>query len=125
MTYAIVDAMNGAQIPGSEGHVLKNRMQIRRPGSRAVFIDEGRLSPSSWSVWRDQERWFDQITARHGDGTNFSFADGHSEYFKWKDPRTIEIAELDHKYWQLTGRKVVALSSSPMLTFFWVHPVNA
>ena len=116
VTYAIVDAMNGALSPAGSGGpsiILKNRMQIRRPGSRAVFIDEGRLSPSSWSVWYDREQWFDQITARHGDGTNFSFADGRSEYFKWKDPRTIEIAKMDHKYWQWTARRNVELSRSP------------
>ncbi|MHC4546834.1 MAG: hypothetical protein ACYSYL_20335 [Planctomycetota bacterium] len=26
---------------------------------------------------------------RHGDGTTFSFADGHVEYWKWEDPRTV------------------------------------
>ena len=105
VTYAIVDAMNGYDaIPGADGQVLKNRVQIRRPGNRAVFLDEGRLSPASWTVHYDQENWWDQITARHGDGTNLSFADGHGEYYKWKDPRTIEIAEMKYDYWQLTGR---------------------
>ena len=113
VTYAIVDAMNGHDaIPGAEGQVLKNRMQIRRPIERAVFLDEGRLSPTSWTVWYDQERWWDQITARHGDGTNFSFADRHSEYFKWKDPRTIDIAKMDYDYWQDEGRRG-SLSFSP------------
>ena len=27
---------------------------------------------------------------RHGEGTNWSFADGHSDYHKWEDPRTID-----------------------------------
>jgi len=104
VTYAIVDPMNGYDaIPGA-GKIVKNRMEIRRPYARAVFLDEGRLSPASWTVWYDQERWWDQITARHGDGTNFSFADGRSEYWKWKDPRTIEIAKMDYDYWQNTGR---------------------
>jgi len=105
VTYAITDAMNGYDaIPGAAGHVVKNRMQIHNPSLRAVFLDEGRLSPASWTVWYDQERWWDQITARHGDGTNFSFADGHCEYWKWKDPRTIEVAKMDYDYWQGTAR---------------------
>ncbi len=105
VTYAITDAMNGYDaIPGAAGHVVKNRTQIRHPSQRAVFIDEGRLSPASWTVWYDQERWWDQITARHGDGTNFSFADGHSEYWKWKDPRTVKVAKMDYSYWQNTAR---------------------
>ncbi|MCK4292950.1 MAG: prepilin-type N-terminal cleavage/methylation domain-containing protein [Planctomycetes bacterium] len=90
VTYAIVDAMNGHDaIPGAEGHIVKNRSQIRRPGERVVFIDEGRLTPVSWTVYYDQEKWWDAPPIRHGNGTNFSFADGHSEYWKWKDPRTI------------------------------------
>jgi len=105
VTYAIVDAMNGYDaIPGAEGQIVKNREQIRRPGERAVFLDEGRLSPASWTVWYDLERWWDQITARHGDGTNLSFVDGHSEYWKWKDPSTLEICKSDYDYWQNTGR---------------------
>ena len=113
VTYAIVDAMNGYDgIPGTKNLMIYQRMQIKRPNERVVFLDEGRLSPNSWTIWYDQERWWDQITARHGDGTNFSFADGHSEYWKWKDPRTIEIAEMDYDYWQNTGRHG-NLSSSP------------
>ena len=101
VTYAIVDAMNGHDaIPGAKGQILKNREQIRKPGQRAVFVDEGRLSPSSWTVWYDQEKWWDKVTARHGDGTNWSFADGHSEYWKWKDPRTVEIGRMDRDSWR-------------------------
>ncbi|MBW8038930.1 MAG: hypothetical protein FVQ85_02900 [Planctomycetes bacterium] len=73
--------------------------------SPAKILDEGRLSPASWTIWYDQERWWDQITARHGDGTNLSFADGRAEYWKWEDPRTIEVAEMEYNYWQSTGRQ--------------------
>ncbi|MHC4694076.1 MAG: type II secretion system protein [Planctomycetota bacterium] len=105
VTYAIVDSMNGYDaIPGAAGKIIKTRMEIRNPGGRAVFLDEGRLSPASWTIWSDRERWWDQITARHGDGTNFSFADGRAEYWKWEDPHTIEIAEMAYSYWQNTGR---------------------
>lgn len=116
VTYAVVDAMNGYDaIPGAEGKILKTRMEILRPAERAVFLDEGRLSPASWTIWYDQEKWWDQITARHGDGTNFSFADGRAEYWKWQDPRTIEVAEMDYDDWQndvrTTDSKVLPLSS--------------
>ena len=113
VTYAVVDAMNGYDaIPGAAGKIIKSRMDIRKPAERAVFLDEGRLSPSSWTIWYDQERWWDQITSRHGDGTNFSFADGHSEYWKWQDQRTIDIAEMDYDYWQSTARNDVTISST-------------
>ena len=100
LTYAIVDAMNGAQyddgsprIPGTEGLTIKLLAQLSRPGERFVFIDEGQISPDSWTVHYNQESWWDAPTVRHGNGTNFSFADGHSEYWKWKDPRTVRLAK--------------------------------
>ena len=113
VTYAIVDAMNGYDaIHGAGRQILKTRMEIRRPSEMAVFLDEGRLSRESWTIWYDEERWWDQIAAQHGDGTNFSFADGRSEYWKWTDPRTIEIAEMDHDYWQRMGHHSI-LTLSP------------
>ncbi len=92
VTYSIVDYMNGHdEIENATLPPLKRRMQIRNPQRQIVFLDEGRLTASSWTVYYLQELWWDPITCRHGDGTNFSFADGHSEYWKWKDPRTVKI----------------------------------
>ncbi len=108
VTYAIPDAMNGYDHidDGDIGdYIVRRRMQLRQPQRRAIFLDEGRLSPQSWTIWFHQERWWDQITARHGDGTNFSFADGHSEYWKWNDPRTLDVAKMDYDEWQNTGRQ--------------------
>ena len=105
VTYSVVDNMNGhPEIAGITLPPIKNRAQIRNTINQIVFLDEGRLSPSSWTIYYYLERWWDQITARHGNGTNLGFADGHSEYWKWKDPRTIDIANMDYNYWQSTGR---------------------
>ena len=105
VTYAIPDAMNGYYyIPGAQQQIKTLKTQIKNPSEQIVFLDEGRLSPSSWTIHYDQERWWDQITARHGDGTNFSFADSHTEYWKWKDPRTVDVAKAEYNYWQNTGR---------------------
>jgi prepilin-type N-terminal cleavage/methylation domain-containing protein/prepilin-type processing-associated H-X9-DG protein len=92
LTYAIVDSMNGLARAGTkeDGVWLKNRTQIRRPGERIVFIDEGWVTPDSYAVHYKVERWWDDPPVRHGDGTNFSFADGHSEYWKWRGRDTIK-----------------------------------
>lgn len=105
-TYSIVDSMNGWP---SSGPRIKNRMDIIRPGERLVFLDEGWVTFASWSVPYDRESWWGSVVTvpgiennrnndpppvRHGDGTNFSFADGHSEYWKWKDSRTIKYGKL-------------------------------
>jgi prepilin-type processing-associated H-X9-DG protein len=96
LTYAIVDAMNGAtSIPGTKDLVIKRLSQVRRQAERFVFVDEGKISPDSWTVHYQQESWWDRPTVRHGDGTNFSFADGHSEYWKWRDPRTVQLAKAE------------------------------
>jgi prepilin-type processing-associated H-X9-DG protein len=105
VTYSVPDCMNGYDgITGTEGLMIKRRIEIRRPATRIVFLDEGRLSSNSWTIHYQEEKWWDQITARHGDGTNLGFADGHSDYWKWGDPRTIEVAEMDLDQWQGSGR---------------------
>ena len=40
-----------------------------------------------WSYGWSGPFWGGPI--HHSNGTCMSFADGHSEYWKWKDPRTI------------------------------------
>ena len=68
-------------------------MQIYNPvpAHRIVFIDEGWATSYSYAVHYLQESWWDDPAVRHGDGTNVSFADGHSEYWKWKGIDTIKI----------------------------------
>ena len=91
LTYAVMDSMNGFGDGTKErGLWLKNRAEIRRPDSLAVFIDEGWVTPDSYAVYYAQECWWDDPPIRHGDGTNVSFADGHSDYWKWKGIDTIK-----------------------------------
>ena len=58
------------------------------------------IRDSSWTIWYDQPTWWDQITNRHGQGTNIGFADGHGEYFKFSDSRTFEVTDADYDTWQ-------------------------
>jgi len=97
-TYAIVDAMNCrgwthlSDMPGSV--MLKKRMDIRNPGQRFVFLDDGGVGDAhlgGWTCYVKDDKWWDPPPIRHGVGTSFSFADEHSEYWKWKDPRTLEL----------------------------------
>jgi prepilin-type N-terminal cleavage/methylation domain-containing protein/prepilin-type processing-associated H-X9-DG protein len=79
--------------------------ELRRPSEKMVFIDATGLlkwidgpfkimhldepgPPKEWPPW-----WgMNCITTRHNDGGNLSFADGHCEYWRWQDPRTIKYA---------------------------------
>lgn len=94
-TYAIVDAMNGAESPMGNFKsklMIKKKTQIKRPGERIVYVDEGKTSVQSWTIFYPQESWWDAPPVRHGQGTDFSFADGHAEYWKWEDNRTIKFS---------------------------------
>jgi len=94
-TYGIVDAMNGEMtyqtVPKSV-YILR-KTHIRRPGERFVFVDEGRTSTQSWTVPYAQERWWDAPPVRHGNGSNWGFADSHVEYWKWRDYRTTQLGK--------------------------------
>lgn len=102
VTYSIVGSMWGGSTAPSTGHPeelsIKNRMQIHRPSEKFVFVDEGKWPGSPWGVWHDKPMWWDIPTVRHSNGTNWSFADGHSEYYKWRDRRTMDLAELRSPY---------------------------
>jgi prepilin-type N-terminal cleavage/methylation domain-containing protein/prepilin-type processing-associated H-X9-DG protein len=106
-TYSIVDSMNGLPRDGTyNGNVgvvvgrvvlwVKKKIEITVPGPtfRAVFIDEGRVTPDSYAVHYLNDRWWDPPHVRHGDGTDLSFADGHSEYWKWQASETIKIGKM-------------------------------
>ncbi len=98
--YAIVDAMNckgwtaRSDMPGSV--MLKRKGQIQESAYRFIFIDDGGTGGATqggWTCFVKEQKWWDPPPIRHGDGTTFSFADGHSEYRKWKDPLTIEFGK--------------------------------
>lgn len=94
-TYAIVDAMNGHT--GFEsftppGKVIRKMSELRSPGSRLVFIDEGYATTESWTIRPDVVEWWDGVPLRHGLGTTVAMADGSSEYWKWRDKRTSDFS---------------------------------
>jgi len=95
LTYAAMDGVNGLSRSGEgtvdDGAWIKNRIDIRQPSHRIVFIDEGWVTPDSFAVHYNQETWWDDPPVRHGDGTTLSFVDGHSDYWKWKGLDTVKM----------------------------------
>ncbi len=105
-TYSVVDSMNCKNWSDMGAVMLKKRLDIQEPAYRFVFLDDGGAGYAhmgGWTVYVREERWWDPPPIRHGDGTTFSFADGHSDYVKWKDPRTIEF-----------GKRVPPVAFSPV-----------
>jgi len=97
MTYAMMISSNGRSIDGSPQ--FRRRLQVPQPAQRLVFIDEGLSSPDAYSTRYDQAAWWDQPTTRHGDGTNVAFADGHSQYHKWRGLETIKKGRDNVRSW--------------------------
>lgn len=95
VTYAAMDGVNGIPRTGTTAHPwiwLKKRTDIRGSHAlRMVYIDEGWVTPDSFAVNYQKESWWDDPTVRHGDGTDFTFADGHAEYHKWEGIATIKF----------------------------------
>jgi len=106
-SYAIIESMNGWE-QSSVAHPMYRRLSDVTPaGQRMVFLDAECLTPwisgpfpvPRMNMGNDQILWTldptHSITARHSRGCNVSFADGHCEYLKYRDPRTVSLADLE------------------------------
>ena len=94
VTYAAMDGANGLSRSGEgtiqDVHWMKNITAYRRPHNRIVFIDEGWVTPDSFAVHFNRATWWDDPPVRHGEGTAQSYADGHSDWLKWRGRWTVE-----------------------------------
>jgi prepilin-type N-terminal cleavage/methylation domain-containing protein/prepilin-type processing-associated H-X9-DG protein len=89
-TYSTVHSMNGAKFSGS-GDVYTKLSEIKRPGERLVFLDDyGQDWDACWAIWHTTSSWWNPIPMRHHGGTTLAFADGHCEWWGWRDQRTID-----------------------------------
>lgn len=97
ITYTGMDSINGRIRPGvlQAGVLIKNRMKIKNPFNRLVFIDEGWVTPDSFAVYYDQERWYDRPPTRHAEGVTISYADGRADYHKWSSKDTVRLGKGD------------------------------
>ena len=105
-SYSISRTMNGKTCNCEHDNIraFRTLAEISRPAEKLVFIDASsrdRWIDGSFSPIRDIEAQVPEwplihdahnITARHGEGCNISLADLHCEYWKWKDRRTVELA---------------------------------
>ena len=96
VAYSMSHSMN--TYPGSAGTgspTITNINQITKPAERFVFLDTGVIKQGAFFVVYSTNgsifsgKWYDAPPMRHGQGTTFVFADGHTEYRKWTDQHTL------------------------------------
>jgi prepilin-type N-terminal cleavage/methylation domain-containing protein/prepilin-type processing-associated H-X9-DG protein len=60
------------------------------PSLALVFLDESSLTLEDgyFALQVDERVWQNMVSDRHSRGANLSFADGHSQIYKWLEPKT-------------------------------------
>ena len=94
-SYSAVSSMNTNISPNKKGTVYKKLSKVRNRDSMIVFICEGEINPFAYSVRYFEAAWNDPAPIRHGEGSVFSFVDGHSESWKWEHPDTVKFSKGD------------------------------
>jgi prepilin-type processing-associated H-X9-DG protein len=97
--------MNWDDTGGSYGpYCWKKLSAIQRPGPAQafVFVDEHENSisqsgffvshPDYLPIFGMAGQWITFPAVRHNNGATISFADGHVEKWRWKEPNTADIA---------------------------------
>ena len=92
-TYSASPSLNGYSSEG--GQIVKNLYRLTQQSTRIAFIDDhGENWDAMWYIHYAQAKWWNPVPMRHGAGTVAAFADAHSEFHPWKDPRTIVYAKM-------------------------------
>lgn len=83
-----------------EGHVTLGGLELvlkmsqaKSPASRIVFLDEGYATFGGYTIYYSQPMWWDVPPIRHNNGITLGYIDGHAEFYKWRDERTIKAGE--------------------------------
>jgi prepilin-type processing-associated H-X9-DG protein len=73
--------------------VAKKAAEVRRPASVFVFGEENQISIDNGAMGTESlagpAQFWNPPSARHSDGANFSFLDGHAELWRWRGPTLV------------------------------------
>lgn len=97
LTYAMMLSVNGRSLQGSP--VFKTRSSIPRPSERLILVDNGFSNPGAFSVNYERKAWFEMPHCRHSDGQTFAYADGHSDYHRWRAAETVKKGHENLRTW--------------------------
>jgi prepilin-type processing-associated H-X9-DG protein len=91
------------------GRAVQKMSELNKPGPTRTFLilDEHPDSINDAAFMHDpgypqgQERWRDFPASYHNGAAGISFADGHTEMHKWRDPRTcLPVQYTDTDPWK-------------------------
>jgi prepilin-type N-terminal cleavage/methylation domain-containing protein/prepilin-type processing-associated H-X9-DG protein len=105
--------------PGSPGIATKTT-QLVTPGPARIWalLDEHADSINDAVFMFDpgymqgQEKWRDLPASYHSGAGSFSFADGHSEIHKWRNPRGTTVYPVRYVAWDTTAERQINLGIS-------------
>lgn len=100
-SYAVSNTMGGRD--SRDGVAPFEKLHaVSRPTERMVFVDKRpQYSDCFWPVMRYEQSWVWRpnsgfsstslvgLAFHHNNGCNITFADGHGEYARWRDDRTV------------------------------------
>ena len=101
-TYTLSCAWNpppNREYLGNGSKILKKTSQVQNSASRLVFIDTvGVDFDAMYTLYCNSGYWSNIPNWRHVNGSTFSFADGHAEYWKWENlDKTVEVAKASYE----------------------------
>lgn len=99
-TFSLNNYLNGEETYGSWGYsrVARTVGAVPQPAGTISFLEEPdprKYLMGSWVTYMlpaNLNQWVDPVGTWHGQGAcTMTFLDGHSEFWKWEDARTMQI----------------------------------
>ena len=99
-SYAMNGYMNGVDVGlqffGQRGYQVNLKsgdITAPNPSQAFVFLDEHQnsIDDGHFGFAPEGDQWMNLPAIWHNNGCDFSFADGHAELLKWRDPRTLAL----------------------------------
>jgi prepilin-type N-terminal cleavage/methylation domain-containing protein/prepilin-type processing-associated H-X9-DG protein len=93
VSYSKSECINGSGWSGTIAHKKSSTMSV--PAKTFVFIEESdprNENKGTWVLDTTPPGWVDTFAVFHGNVSDFSFADGHTESRKWTDSATVKAA---------------------------------
>jgi prepilin-type N-terminal cleavage/methylation domain-containing protein/prepilin-type processing-associated H-X9-DG protein len=83
---------------GEDKYAISKYGQFSRPSDKFVFLEENDnarpFNDNYWAMYLNgQRKWWDPFAVVHNGSSTFSYADGHSDKFKWTDKAMIKMSK--------------------------------